>query len=292
MRYRNPQAPKTDHSTVVVGERREFLRLLLAVSAIVAVLMFSLDRLAAWAAPRIPFSWEVDIARSLHLDTLPVMLAAGGGERRGENAERIEAALHERALRIARALDVPAEIEIRTRYVASPTVNAVATLGGQITVFGGLLDKIEFEEELDAVLAHEIGHVLHRHLVRHLSRGLSTAAALNLLGIRSAVLNRWLIGDAEQLQQLAFSRAAEREADDSAVRAALRLHGNTDGLVRLLARFDEMERTKRSDPGGELAFLRSHPRAQERMQHAAVSPLAEARPLTPLQPFMRTQEVR
>lgn len=291
VRYSNPPFPRTDHSAAVAGERREFLRLLLAVTAIVVVLMVSLDRLAFWLAPRIPFSWEVDIARTLHLDSLPVTMAAGGIDQRGQNAQRIEAVLREHAARIGRALEVPSEMEVRIRYVASPTVNAVATLGGQVVVFSGLLDKIEFEEELDAVLAHEIGHIVHRHMVRHLSRGLSTAAALYVVGIRSSLLNRWLIGDAERLQQLAHTRAAEREADEAAVRAMLSLHGSTEGLAKLFSRFEELEKAGGAALGGEISFLRSHPLPEERRLRAAASPTGGATALTPLASFMRTTAV-
>lgn len=291
MRYRNPPFSKIDHSAAIAGERREFLRLLLAVTAIVVALMVSLDRLAFWLAPRIPFPWEVDIARTLHLDTLPVTLVAGRIDQHGENTQRIESVLREHAARIGRALEIPAEMEIRIRYVASPTVNAVATLGGQVVVFSGLLEKIEFEEELDAVLAHEIGHVMHRHMVRHLSRGLSTAAALYVVGIRSTMLNRWLIGDAEHLQQLAYTRAAEREADEAAVRAMMSLHRSTEGLVKLFSRFEELEKAGGAALGGEISFLRSHPRPEERRQRAAASPPGGATALTPLASFMRTTAV-
>lgn len=292
VRYRNPRLPKADHSAAIAGERREFLRLLLAVTALVVALMVALDRLAFWLAPRIPFSWEVDIARTLHLDSLPVTLAAGEVEKRTDHAERIETALRERVARIVRVLEIPAEMEIRTRYVPSSTINAVATLGGQVVVFSGLLEKIEFQEELDAVLAHEIGHVAHRHMVRHLSRGLSTAAALYVVGIRSSMLNRWLIGDAERLQQLAYTRAAEREADEAAVRAMMSLYGSTDGLVKLFARFEDMEKAGGTGFGGEFSFLRSHPRPEERRQRAAASPPAGGHGLTPLPSFMREPTAR
>lgn len=277
--YSNPTPPASDHAGELKAEQREFWRLILGVAALLLALVFVLDRAALWLAPRLPFQWERQLAASLHMDRMGQALSASSRPTDAARQRRLEADLQARTDRIARALALPPEMVLTAHYVDSPTVNAFATLGGHITVFQGLLDKMEYSEELDAVLAHEIGHVQHRHLVRQLSRGLSVAAALGLVGIRSATLNRWLIGDAQQLQQLAYSRQAEREADATAQAATRALHGHTQGLVRLFQRFDAMRQQGHASPDW-LAFTQSHPLPAERLAQAqaagpgvALSPL-------------------
>ncbi len=280
MRYSNPRVAKVSSDTTA-GENREFVRLFIAVAGITVVLAVLLDRLAYWAVPRLPFSWEAEVAHTLRLDRLPIDLMAPGA---AENQEtrRIEAALQVRLDRIVRILDVPPEFTIKAHYVRSPLVNAVATLGGNVTVFSGLLDKLEYEEELDAVLAHEVGHVVHRDMARQLSRGVAMAAALGIVGIRSRQLNSWLIGDAQQLQQLAYARSAEREADESAILVANRLYGHTRGLVALFQRFRELQE-KQGAGRPTLAFLQSHPLPGDRAERALGAMAGTAsKPMTPL----------
>ena len=280
MRYSNPRVAKTTYGTTA-DENREFLRLLIAVAGVTIVLAVILDRLAYWAVPHLPFSWEVEIAHTLKLDRLPVNLMAPGSAE-SQETRRIEAALQVRVDRIVRMLDVPPEFTIKAHYVRSPVVNAVATLGGNVTVFSGLLDKLEYEEELDAVLAHEVGHVIHRDMMRQLSRGVAMAATLGIVGIRSRQLNSWLIGDAQQLQQLAYARSAERDADESAILVANRLYGHTRGLVTLFQRFHELQE-KQGAGRPVLAFLQSHPLPGDRAERAlGAMPGANSKPMTPL----------
>ena len=267
MRYRNPPpAPIQDLRVEARAERREFGRLLAMVAALVIGVVLALDRIAVWTAPHIPFAWEKQIAATLHID----QMGARVGDAHNVTASRqqaVEAALQQRLDKIARAIDLPPDMTLTAHYADNSTVNAFATLGGHITVFQGLLSKIEYDEELDAVLAHEAGHVQHRDMVRQLSRGLSTAVALSLIGIRSPALNRWLIGDAQRLQQLSHSRDAEREADLTARQAALRLYGHTEGLTRLFQRFASMQAEHGATPEW-MAFTQSHPLTQERLDAA------------------------
>ena len=286
MRYRNPVLAEADHEADLRADRREFWQLLLFVGALVVGVGFALDRLAWWAAPRLPFAWEQEIARTLHLDTLPVNVVAGASRAMQPQHLKVEAALQQRLNRIAHAAALPPDIVVTAHFVDSPTVNAVATLGGHITVFSGLLNRLEYEEELDAVLAHELGHVQHRHMVRQLSRGLTAAAGLSLLGIRSAALNRWLLGDLQQLQQLAYSREAEREADSTALVVAQQMHGHMAGVQRLFERFEALQNERGGQVNEWEAFTKSHPLPAERAQAARAAGTDAARPLTPLRaPF-------
>ena len=72
----------------------------------------------------------------------------------------------------------------RFTVLDSPDINAFALPGGYIYINRGLMAYLSSEEELAAVLGHEIGHVTARHSVRQYSQSqlmgvLSTAIEIN-----------------------------------------------------------------------------------------------------------------
>ena len=58
----------------------------------------------------------------------------------------------------------------RFTVLDSPDVNAFALPGGYVFIYRGLMSYLSSEEELAAVLGHELGHVTARHSVRQASR--------------------------------------------------------------------------------------------------------------------------
>ncbi|KAA8497021.1 Mitochondrial metalloendopeptidase OMA1 [Porphyridium purpureum] len=97
--------------------------------------------------------------------------------------------------------------------IDSPEVNAFCLPGGKVAVFRGLLDEIiQNEDELAAVLAHEIGHARQRH-------GAEKMGTVQILLIVQlflwAVLDLRFITDPliHFIGTLPFSRKLENEAD-------------------------------------------------------------------------------
>lgn len=108
--------------------------------------------------------------------------------------------------------------------VDDSTINAFAGPAGYIGVHTGLIMAARNEGELSSVMAHEIAHVIQRHLFRSIestqSMSMATIGAIIaaiLLGsqaggqVGEAVLASTLAG--AQQQQLSYSRAHEQEAD-------------------------------------------------------------------------------
>ena len=146
--------------------------------------------------------------------------------------------------------------------------NAWALPAGHISVSRGLLDVLETEDQLAAVLAHEIAHVEHRHGYRkwrnHRNRALIRAA---LVGFASATENAFddlaaiTYNVVTQLNLFAHSRDREREAD---LAASMYLH--RAGLGD-----DPMRQMFRKLGGGGGGFLSSHPHLAERIARAGTS---------------------
>ena len=146
--------------------------------------------------------------------------------------------------------------------------NAWALPAGHISVSRGLIDALETEDQLAAVLAHEIAHVEHRHGYRkwrnYRNRALIGAA---LVGFASATENAFddlaaiTYNIVAQLNLFAHSRDREREAD---LAASMYLHraGLGDGPMRQMFR-------KLGGGGGGLRS--THPHLAERIARAGTT---------------------
>jgi predicted Zn-dependent protease len=140
----------------------------------------------------------------------------------------------------------------------SDEINAFAAPGGFIFVTRGMLRLCRNEDELAAVLAHEVGHVQLRHGVN----AISSARKLEALSIMASVaINRYgsdeLVNTLDQLNQLTevfggsvgdivntlvlrgYSREQEHEADRVAVTILERLGYDPAALTRVLERMNE-----------------------------------------------------
>src|SRR5688500_6983461 len=110
------------------------------------------------------------------------------------------------------------------RVVDDPTPNAFALPGGFIFMTRGMMDLMDSEAELAAVLGHEIGHVTARHSVTQISRGQLAQLGLGLGSVLFPSAAQSFGGLAQTGMQLLFlshSRGAERQADELGFRYAL-----------------------------------------------------------------------
>jgi Zn-dependent protease with chaperone function len=169
----------------------------------------------------------------------------------------------------------------------SDALNAVACPGGCIYVTRALIEAIESDSELEAVLAHEITHIERRHGLQALKVQLSgqTATAIVTLLMGAAVnsTNRDnpqfggevmqlvnLVGDvATQIAVIGHSRANEEEADSYAL-AYLRTSGyadSTNALIKALQKLKYDETTGGLEGVGP-TLLMSHPFVDDRIAKA------------------------
>ncbi|WP_084604448.1 M48 family metalloprotease [Desulfonatronum thioautotrophicum] len=167
----------------------------------------------------------------------------------------------------------------------SDEINAFAAPGGLIFVTRGMLRCCTSEDAVAAVLAHEIGHIQHRHGIQTIQRARVTSAFTILaaegartLGGRDLVQLTEIFEESvsDVINTLAvngYSRSAEREADRSAVMILDRAGYDSAALVNMLEVMD----TKLT-PGG-LDFARTHP-----------APASRIRDIRPILPALRTSD--
>ena len=118
--------------------------------------------------------------------------------------------------------------------------NALALPGGMLVMTDELVELVKGDEQvLTAVLAHEIGHVRHRHGMRMLLQTLAIGA---LSGVVVGDFSTVLASVPMLLGQASYSRAAEREADMEAVRILKAAAISPAVMVTLFERLDEDRR--------------------------------------------------
>jgi len=180
---------------------------------------------------------------------------------------------------------LPADSPLR-RYrfsahlLESDTVNAVALPGGHILVFSGLLRKVQSENELAMVLAHELGHYVHRDHVRGLGRGLGIAMAAQLLmGSDSSATE--FVSRLTLPLFARYSQAQEQAADAFAVDLIRSRFGHAGGASDFFGRLHNEEGESRS------YILASHPSPQDRISRISDRIAKRRYPVRPTLPLGR-----
>lgn len=147
-------------------------------------------------------------------------------------------------------------------------INAYCMPGGKIMVFTGLIDKLNTtDDELAAVIGHEIAHALREHGRERMSLAYAQQGGLALLavviGSKKNAATGLALGGAAMGTQLFFalpnSRTQETEADRMGLELAARAGYNPNAAISLW--------TKMAQSGGKkpAEFLSSHPSDKTRI---------------------------
>ncbi len=123
--------------------------------------------------------------------------------------------------------------------VQSSEVNAFSLPNGNVVVYTGLLDKLQHYDELAGLLGHEVAHINHRHGVKMLMRNLSGYVFMSLVFTDINGVMAILVENAQNLQNLSYSRTFEHEADKVGVELMVKNNINPIGMVRLFDRIDD-----------------------------------------------------
>jgi Zn-dependent protease with chaperone function len=214
-----------------------------------------------WAARKIAFMLPAGITRTLADQTLATL---------DNTLLKPTVLTHERqiALRaeftrfLAQTGDMtPYQIEFRAMEGAG--ANAFALPSGLIVMTDDLVKLAEDDREILGVLAHECGHVVHRHALRAVLQNSAVFVVIAL--ITGDVSSATAFGGAlpAYLLQNRFSRAFEAEADAHAVEK-LRQAGVAP--VHLATMLERLAKTHHEGDSAMLAYLRTHPPTPERIR--------------------------
>ncbi|TCS39626.1 peptidase M48-like protein [Paucimonas lemoignei] len=152
--------------------------------------------------------------------------------------------------------------------ITSPEVNAWCMPGGKIAVYTGLIQSLQAsDDELAAVIGHEMAHALREHARERASEQAVAGAGISILAAVTGV------GDVAQkgmeyaymgLLGLPNSRRHETEADRIGVELAARAGYDPRATITLWQKMGQVA-------GGEpIKFLSTHPSREDRMSDLTV----------------------
>lgn len=153
--------------------------------------------------------------------------------------------------------------------ITSPELNAWCMPGGKIAFYSGIIEKLQMtDDEIAAVMGHEIAHALREHARERASQQMATAAGASVVGSALGVGQGGadLVGMVGQVTfLLPYSRLHETEADRMGVELAAR--GGYDPRAAI-ALWQKM--AKVSGGGGPPQILSTHPSNDERIKDLGV----------------------
>ena len=160
------------------------------------------------------------------------------------------------------------KLPYRFHYISNPyLINAFALPGGHVYVGRGLLSLMDSEDELAAVLGHEIEHIDHYHCAERAQQ----EQALRKIPFGG------LVALPIELFEAGYSKDQELEADREGTRLAVQAGYSANGAIRLFEVFDRLYneyQARSKTPQQEASrlvmealegYFRSHPLPSERI---------------------------
>ena len=144
-------------------------------------------------------------------------------------------------------------------------LNAFTLPGGNIYIYTGLLHKLKNDDQLAAVLAHEIGHCAAKHVVKKYQAAMSYDLIGNIIfsQVGSEGAGQLAQMSASSIMQLIFSsysRHDEFEADHIGIKYMIKAHYRPQGMIETF----EILEAESKGPDVPL-ILRSHPFIKDRI---------------------------
>jgi beta-barrel assembly-enhancing protease len=147
--------------------------------------------------------------------------------------------------------------------VNDPSVNAFSIPGGHIYINSGLIAQADKADELAGVVAHEISHVVARHVIKQVETQQEIGAIGSiLLGQNPSALQQLLAQVIAGGAMARFSRADEKEADDLGLDFMARAGYDPHGMLDMFQKLLSMEKGGNSSVS---RFFADHPGTQDRI---------------------------
>jgi beta-barrel assembly-enhancing protease len=154
-------------------------------------------------------------------------------------------------------------IPYKVGILRSSEINAFAAPGGYIFATDGLLATLQDESELAGVIAHEMSHVAHKHIVKAIRKANLVGAGQDLAQAGGVDVNAYapLSDFSIKLLTKGLSRTDELDADKAGTELAAAAGYDVAGLHR------SIERLAKEEKGNMLLarFQKTHPSTKDRL---------------------------
>ncbi|WP_188682408.1 M48 family metalloprotease [Sphingopyxis bauzanensis] len=167
--------------------------------------------------------------------------------------------------------------QVRVHLLGDPSINAFVAGSQDVYVFAGLIEAADTAEEVQGVLAHELGHVIGGHAIR-VNDGAKTATGISLLslllgaaaiaaGAGEAGMGVMMAGQQAALGKfLAFSRVQESTADAAGAQYLSKAGISGRGSLAFFKKLQNLEFRYAVKQDDDQAYGRTHPMSGDRIQ--------------------------
>lgn len=160
-------------------------------------------------------------------------------------------------------------ISLNFKVYETKEINAFACGDGSIRVYSGLMDVMD-DDQLIAIIGHEIGHVMHKDTKAAMQRAYATAAARGVIAAAGGVgevLAATAIGDiAQSFVSAQFSQKQEFAADEYGFNFAVK-HGHSPySMATALEKLVELSNGGGASASYVAKMFSSHPDSATRAE--------------------------
>ncbi len=158
------------------------------------------------------------------------------------------------------------DVQYHFGVIGEKTLNAFTLPGGTVYVYSGLVKKAD-DDELAAVLGHEMGHAAARHTAKQLQADLGFTLLVQIAAAAGAAPESARVANSMYgLLRNGYSREDELEADRLGIRYAFRAGYNPEGMITF---FEKLLREEPEDTMSRAtAWQRTHPLTSDRIAQA------------------------
>ena len=160
--------------------------------------------------------------------------------------------------------------------INDPSVNAFVAGGQAVYINSGLINAADTANEVQGVIAHELGHITGGHVIRS-SEGANAATGITLLslllgaaaaaaGAGDAAMGVFMAGQQAAMGKfLAFSRAQESSADAAGIQYLSKAGISGRGSIAFFKKLENMEYRAGYSPKDGDEYYRTHPLTSDRI---------------------------
>lgn len=147
--------------------------------------------------------------------------------------------------------------------IDSPEINAFALPGGYVYVYTGLRKVAQTDDELAAVLAHEITHAEQHHTAKQYKKSATRGAILGIFSMAVGLpqIGQQVVGLLDTAVGQKYARGDELQADNLGLKRMVRAGFNPQGMETLLQKLSK-------EDGSQSQFdrwLSDHPQGAKRV---------------------------
>lgn len=194
------------------------------------------------------------------------------GEARSKGALNVDAVQTERVRTIAKRLiqhvgvfrQDAAKWQWEANVLESKELNAWAMPGGKMAVYSGIIEQLKLtDDELAAIMGHEISHALREHGRERASTAANQSVVVAIIGAATGSPGGQQLADLalQVAVGLPNSRVQESEADRMGLELSARAGYDPRAAVTLWQKM-----AKAAGSGGTPSFLSTHPSPDDRIE--------------------------